>query len=553
MSQTSKIKKPSDMKVLIVYPNLPLMLIPSIAVALFTSIFKRQGYQVDLFETTYYMSEEATNTKARVERLQARRFDIVQELDVVIKNDMLGDFRRKVEDFQPDLLVMSTVEDTFLQGVRMLGAIEDLNIPHIVGGVFPTNAKDRCFDFPEVKMIGIGEGERTVLAVSEAIREGRSTRDIPNVWCRNNDGTIHKNALGDLVDINDVRPDFSLFDEKRFYRPMGGRLFKMMPVETYRGCPYSCTYCNSPAMTTLTRDNELGSFLRRKSMATLRDEFAYYIEAFKPEFFYVMDDSFLARPKKEIYEFCDMYEEFKLPFWFNTRAENCTAELLARLKEVGCYRMAASAETGNEDYRENVLRRKIKNEKLLQHFDYIADSGIAFSVDIMFGLPGETREMAMESIELIREIRGYDALTVSVFTPYHGTVLRQVAINNNWLDPKEICSGATTKSLLNMPPPYLGPEEIVELTTVAPLYCYFPKSEWETLRRAEKNDEEGLRIRTEYAETYNREFFGENQDARQSKVLVGGSGCRSNRRDSFHISTRPLDIGDLEKLMISGA
>jgi len=144
MSKILTEKNPKDMKVLIVYPNLPLMLIPSIAVALFTSIFKKQGYQADLFETTYYMSDEATNTKARVERLQARKFDVVKELDIVIKSDMLGDFRRKVEEFKPDLIVMSTVEDTFMQGVQMLGEIADLNVTHIVGGVFPTDLSPAC-------------------------------------------------------------------------------------------------------------------------------------------------------------------------------------------------------------------------------------------------------------------------------------------------------------------------------------------------------------------------------------------------------------------------
>ena len=210
--------------------------------------------------------------------------------------------------------------------------------------------------------------------------------------------------------------------------------------------------------------------------------------------------------------------------------------------------MAASAETGNEDYRVSVLRRKIKNDKLLEHFDYIADSGIAYSIDIMLGLPGETRELAMESIELIRHIRGYDALTVSVFTPYHGTVLRDVAVKNGWLDPKKICSGATTQSLLTMPEPYLGPEEIVELTSIAPMYCYFPKEEWADLRRAEQNDNEGIRIRTEYAERYNREFFGENQDAGGHTPLVGGAGCRSNPLDSFHLETSSIDESELSRL-----
>jgi len=544
-------KAPSDMRVLIVYPNLPLMLIPSIAVALFTSIFKREGYQVDLFETTYYMSEEATNTNACVERLQARRFDIVEELSIVIKNDMLGDFRRKVEDFKPDLIVMSCVEDTFLQGVEMLNAVRNLKIPHIVGGVFPSNARERCFDFPEIDVIGIGEGETIVRKMAEAVREGRSTRDVPGTWCRDENGGIHKNAPPPLVDINATRPDFSLFDDKRFYRPMGGRLFKMLPVETYRGCPYSCTYCNSPSMLALTKEMGQGNFMRRKTMDVLREEFRYYFDKFSPEFFYVMDDSFLARPKQEIFDFCDMYEEFKLPFWFNTRAENCTPQILQRLKEVGCYRMAASAETGNEVYREKVLRRKIDNERLIKHFNFIADSEIAYSIDIMLGLPGETRELAMESIEFIRQIRGYDALTVSVFTPYHGTVLREVAVKNGWLDPKEICSGATTRSLLDMPEPYLGPEEIVELTSVAPLYCYFPKDEWDNLRRAEKNDDEGIAIRQKYAEVYNREFFGETQDMGKSVQHVGGSGCRSNPRDSFSIPTGTLEEAELAKLMIA--
>lgn len=548
MSQPGK--RNEDFRVLIVYPNLPLMLIPSIAVALFTSIFRKLGYQTRLFETTYYMSAEATNTKARVERLQARRFDVVKELQIVLKNDMLGDFRRAVEEYRPDLLVISTVEDTFLQAVAMLGAIADLNIPHVVGGVFPTHAKDRCFDFPEIRMIGLGEGETIVREVAEAVRQGLPLHNIPGTWYRDDTGLIHRNPCPPLVDINEVRPDFSLFEPKRFYRPMGGRLFKMIPVETYRGCPYGCTYCNSPGMVSFAKDAGQGKFLRRKQMDVLRAEIQYYIDEFQPEFLYIMDDSFLARPQKDIYDFCDMYEEFKLPFWFNTRAETCAPELLKRLKEVNCYRLAASAECGNNDYRKHVLRRNITNEKLIRHFDDIADSGIAYSVDLMVGLPGETRELVMESIELIRQIRGYDALTVSVFTPYHGTVLRDVAVKNGWLDSKTICSGATTKSLLNMPPPYLGPDEIVQLTSVLPMYCYFPKSEWDGIRRAETPDDEGLRLRQHYAEIYNREFFGDVQGQHATAPHVGGSGCRSNPRDSFQIVTTSIPQAELERLSL---
>ena len=50
---TSPVKKPGDFRVLLVYPNLTMMLVPSLAMALFTSILKSAGYTVDLFDTTH--------------------------------------------------------------------------------------------------------------------------------------------------------------------------------------------------------------------------------------------------------------------------------------------------------------------------------------------------------------------------------------------------------------------------------------------------------------------------------------------------------------------
>ena len=44
---TTQIKPAADFRVLIVYPNLPLMLVPSISIAIFTRIFKDLGYGVD--------------------------------------------------------------------------------------------------------------------------------------------------------------------------------------------------------------------------------------------------------------------------------------------------------------------------------------------------------------------------------------------------------------------------------------------------------------------------------------------------------------------------
>ena len=550
MNQPAKIKNKKDFRVLIVYPNLPLMLIPSIAIGMFNRLFKDQGYQVGLFETTYYYSDQKSTSENRMELLQARAFDIEDELGITMKTDLYGDFRRKVEEFEPDFMIFSVVEDAFLQCVELLKSVADLKVPHLVGGVFPTNAAGRCLEFPEINLVGRGEGERTVIETAEAVRQNLPLNNIPGTWYRDDKGEIHKNPQPLLVDINDVRPDFGLFEDKRFFRPMGGKLFKMIPVESYRGCPYACTYCNSPAQRSFTKDEGLGNFLRRKSMSVLRDELAEYVDRLDPGFFYFMDDSFLARPKREIYEFCDMYEEFKLPFWFNTRAENCEPELLARLLEVGCYRMSASVECGNEEYRYKVLRRKISNEELIRRFTTVADSGLAFSIDVMIGMPGETRELVMDSVEMIRSIRGYDALTVSVFVPYHGTVLRQVALNNGWLLEESISSQGHSQSQLIMPPPYLNADQIQSLTPVFPLYCYFPKSEWGNIQRAEIEDEEGRKIRDHYAEIYRTEFLGEEQNGNKNLWTVGALACRTNPKDGFRVSPKRFSEEEIDALTL---
>lgn len=513
-------KTAENFKVLIVYPNLPLMLVPGIAIGIFTRLLKDQGYVVDMFDTTHFDTTETNYSETkinysenRVQILNVRKFDVKTDLGIEVKTDMLGEFRNKVREFNPDLMIFSVVEDTFLQACSMLEVVSDLGIPHLLGGVFPTMAPDVAIASNPVKLIGIGEGENIIVDVAEAIRNGKPLAGIPGTWLKDSAGAITKTPAGPLADINQTAPDYSLFDPTRFNRPMGGRVFRMLPVETYRGCPYSCTYCNSPTQRLLTKNEGLGNFMRRKTMGNLRDELSDLIGKFQPDFFMFMDDSFLARPKSEIFEFCDMYEEFKLPFYFNTRTENCEPDTLARLKEVGCYRMAFGIEAGNEQFRQRVLRRKITNAEIIRRFDMIAESGIAFSINLIIGMPGETRELIMDTVELARSIRGYDTITSFIFTPYHGTPLRKTAVDNQWLAPDTITKHNTSRSLLNMPPPFLSADDIDGLLAVLPLYVYFPKTEWGALRRAEQDDEEGLEIRRYYTDIYTKNFLGETQES----------------------------------------
>ena len=166
-------------------------------------------------------------------------------------------------------------------------------------------------------------------------------------------------------------------------------------------------------------------------------------------------------------------------------------------------------------------------------------------------MPGETRELVMDTVELIRSIHGYDALTVSIFTPYHGTVLRGVAEKNGWLDPTAVTRHTTSSSILDMPEPYLSSKEIDGLAAVFPLYAYFPKTEWAEIVKAEKNNSEGLIIRERYSSIYAKEFLGETQfDAQRKYHSSNTKGCNVDPKSEFRISPERLSEFDLKLLTL---
>src|SRR5687767_11095313 len=101
------LKKPSDFRVLIVYPNLVGMLVPPLSVALFTSILKNAGYEVALFDSTPYITADTSSPEKRVKYLQARKFSYDHDLGVTPRFDLTEDFVRMVEDFKPDFMVVS--------------------------------------------------------------------------------------------------------------------------------------------------------------------------------------------------------------------------------------------------------------------------------------------------------------------------------------------------------------------------------------------------------------------------------------------------------------
>ncbi|MBF0522437.1 MAG: B12-binding domain-containing radical SAM protein [Candidatus Omnitrophica bacterium] len=483
----------SKYKILFLYPNGLLMNPPAISIGIFTALLKPKGFELALFDTTLYPEKGMKGSDdAKKENLQVKPFDYgtrgVKPKETMPEDDL----RKKIQEFTPDLILISMLECTYQRGLELLNVVKDFDIPVMAGGVFPTFAPEKVLAHEAVDFVCVGEGEETVVEFCENMAAGKDCSQIKNL-CFKKDGQIICNPVRPLVDINSLPvPDYSLFEPERFFRPMAGTVYQTIPVETNRGCPFQCAFCNSPSMAKLYKSHGQ-TFFRIKNIETIKREIRELVKAWKAEYIYFSSDNFLVGPQAEFDEFIDFYKEIKLPFWMQTRPETVTKERIQKLKDVGCHRMSMGLEHGNAEFRTKVLKKTFDNATMIKASQIIAEVGVPLTVNNIIGFPGETRDLVFDTIELNRQITA-DSVNCAVFAPFHGSPLHKVCLEKGYIADDLILGSLNTAVPMDMPKPFLTRQDIQGIRRVFVLYVKLPREYWPKIKRAETFDEEGNRI-----------------------------------------------------------
>ena len=259
-------KSVAPIRVLFIYPNTFGMNMLPPAIALFNALLKREGHKVKLFDATYYSVDYGVDSDgSKADNLNVAEYDTNEKGISMKTTSWADDLRQEYDNFSPDLIAMSTTEDMWNLGLLLLESlrsrIKNNRTPVIVGGVFPTFAPDLVISQDLVDMVCVGEGEEALVDLSYRIGKGYSYEDVTNLWVKTKDGRLIKNNVTKPVDINSLpKLDLSLFEDGRLYRPMAGNWYRMLPIETIRGCPYKCAYCNSPTQVEFYKENNNSFF-----------------------------------------------------------------------------------------------------------------------------------------------------------------------------------------------------------------------------------------------------------------------------------------------------
>ncbi|MDO8525514.1 MAG: radical SAM protein [Candidatus Omnitrophota bacterium] len=495
MAENKAIKR--KFRVLFIYYNPRRMSLVPPSIAIFSRLLKSAGVEVALFDTTLYRGDEESDSDSVEEKnLTVKPFsDNLNEYTDKIKyktTDIYADLEKTVSDFRPDLLAVTAVESTFLGTISLLKSIRRHGIPTILGGVFATFASEIAISYPEIDMICIGEGEGAICELALKMKSGEEYSNVPNLWVKSPGGRIVKNKIRPLLSLDDIPlPDMSIFEPGRFYRAMGGRIYKMFAVETHRGCVFSCGFCNSPLQNKLYKEGTKQSYFRYRSIPRVKEEIDYYI-GLGAEYMFFWADNFFAYPQKQIDEFCEMYSGVRLPFYCQSHPENLTVERVKSLKNVGMQRIGIGIEHGNEEFRRKVVNRNYSNKTLIGRLKMLTDLGVEYSVNNIIGFPDETPELAMDTVDLNRQHAAFD-ISCSIFTPFHGTPLRKLAVEKGYLKDTDLIAPSNSDSSVLVMPQFT-PSQILGKRRTFNLYIKFPKERWGEIAQAERLTPEGDKI-----------------------------------------------------------
>ena len=496
-------RNPKDFKILIFYPNLHMSALMPQSVGIFTALLKQEGYPLDLFDCTYYKDIDSltlgkNTNEEKVENRNVHKYDNTEwhEKGVKPKTGIVEAFKKKVATFKPDLILVSVLESTYYLALDLLKAIpeKDRTYKTFFGGVFATYASNKIIQNNLVDYVCRGEGEGAVVEMANALCAGGRIDQIKNCTVKG-DGNIFKNNMRPPIDIDSVPiPDWDLFEPGSLYRPMQGKIWRAVGFETQRGCPYTCTFCNSPSNNVEYKAETGGKFHRKKSIKRMKKELDFLVKKYDPNLIYFVVDTFLAMSNREFDELKELYSDYKIPFWMNTRAETINEYRAAGLAEMNMLRMNIGIEHGNYEYRRNYLKRNVKNEVQIRAFQIAAEHDYASCANSIIGMPDETRDLIFDTINFVRELPdSIDATGAFIFAPYHGTPLRDLAIRKGYINDDEICSlSNTSESMLRMPT--ITKSEIQGLAKTFSLYTKFPKERWPEIKIAESDGAEGTKM-----------------------------------------------------------
>jgi p-methyltransferase len=231
------------------------------------------------------------------------------------------------------------------------------------------------------------QGEGTLAHLVEQLRANGSgdIARVPNLVYRDRGGLLRTPRLPERNPSEEMGVDWRQFDPS-FFTPTAY-------MRTARSCPFTCAFCNYPAM---AGKHEM------MSVQAVEQELRMLHEAGCKNVIFI-DDTFNV-PLPRFKEICRMMIRNKFNFkWVSFfRCSNSDDEAFDLMAESGCIGVLLGIESGDQQVLD-IMNKAVKIEKYFNGVRKLKERGVIAYTLFFFGHPGETPETAQHTIDFVRE------------------------------------------------------------------------------------------------------------------------------------------------------
>jgi anaerobic magnesium-protoporphyrin IX monomethyl ester cyclase len=292
----------------------------------------------------------------------------------------------------------------------------------LLGGIGPSGAGDALLAFcPEIDVIVLGEGERTIVELLRCLRRKDNLKTVAGIICRDGGMPVTTASRPRIPSMTELAPPA--------YRRIDLSRYRLVDSQFGRGCPFKCSFCDiAPYWGRLNTHRPIEHYV---------DELEQLVRQHGARDVFIVDDTFVLS-RKAVVQFCNEIVRRKLQFEWGcyARVDLMDEDLIERMAAAGCRKVFYGVESGSD----GILGDIVKETNVDTITDIIARSlrHLPFvTASFVWGFPTETMDDLQQTVSLLLYLASVGASPqLNLVLPYSYSTLYRQHRDQIYFDPR---------------------------------------------------------------------------------------------------------------------
>lgn len=318
----------------------------------------------------------------------------VHVLDMPLLGMVSQDLPDILGGLEPGIVGITAVIDLWPSVLDVVRKVKnyDRSILTVIGGPNATAYPEETLSHPEVDYVIVGNGQRPLMALCDALDNGEADIGIENCYTQWVDYDEFGCVYSRGYDIgNFPYPDRSFVPTREYIVPFCPENPSTTMI-TSMGCPYRCAFC--------TRRRPPVQFCDTRAVVDEMEE----IEGLGIRSVLFQDELFTIS-KSRVRAICtDLIDRgVRLNWTVKSRADTVNPWMLELMRDAGCFNVHFGFESGNNSTLER-MQKGYTRAQIVETVEMVRDADLSCTGNFMLAYPGESERDILDNIAFAKSL-----------------------------------------------------------------------------------------------------------------------------------------------------